>query len=294
MPSFAQARACNATVNLANKRFLVVGGTSGIGQATALKLASMHASISLAGRNATAGSTLVAQLTDLNPKGHHEFLPIDMTLMKDIRRFAAAYRNTYTELNGLVISAGFMTMQGRTETVEGIDQKMAVHYYGRALLIKELLPLLETASEKGEDSRVLSIFAAGLGGPIHYEDLDLKTTYNLKTAAEATSGYNDLLVNELSLRHPSIGFMHIAPGVIETPLMKNLPLYLRVPAKILAKLVANSPEECAEIMTYALTSDQYKTGWWLLSDKGVPLKPQKYHTDEAREAVWKHTNSVVS
>ena len=36
-----------------------------------------------------------------------------------------------------------MKVQGRVETSEGFDEKMATHYYGRFALMKELGPLLE-------------------------------------------------------------------------------------------------------------------------------------------------------
>ncbi|KAJ3052004.1 hypothetical protein HK097_006983, partial [Rhizophlyctis rosea] len=53
MVTYAAARTHNAAIKLAGKRFLVVGGTSGIGHATALKLAAMEASVTVAGRNGT-------------------------------------------------------------------------------------------------------------------------------------------------------------------------------------------------------------------------------------------------
>jgi len=41
-------------------------------------------------------------------------------------------------LDYVVTTAGIATTQGYTPTVEGIDQKLAVHYFGRIAFIREL------------------------------------------------------------------------------------------------------------------------------------------------------------
>ena len=114
--------------------------------------------------------------------------------MKNAKTFASTFRQSNPELHGLVISSGLLSMAGRTETEEGIDRKLAVHYYGRAKLILELLPLLEETAKKGEDVRVMTVLAAGKGGKVNWDDKDLKTTYGLKAAADHATTFNDLLV----------------------------------------------------------------------------------------------------
>ncbi|KAI8817424.1 FabG domain-containing protein [Fimicolochytrium jonesii] len=295
MPSVAAVARHNAGINLANKRFLVVGGTAGIGRATAIKLASLQASVTIAGRNATAGSEIVAQLSSLNPTGAHEFHRVDMTSLKDIRRFATEFRNRHNTLHGTVISAGFMSMSGRTESEDGIDKKFQVHYYGRVALIRELLPLVKRTARGGEeDVRVMSVLAAGYGNTVDLDDLDLKKGYGIKAVADAASGYNDLAVNALSLENPSISFIHIAPGAIDTSLVDNLPWYFSKPAKLLGPLFLTKPETCAEFMACALTADEYKKGWHLLSSKAEEIKPvAKYHTEQNVKRVWEHTLGLI-
>ena len=85
-------------------------------------------------------------------------------------------------------------MAGRDETEEGIDKKLAVHYYARWKFLYDLLPALKKASEAGENSAVMSILAAGRGGAIDLEDLALKKGYSVQKAALIAPTYNDLML----------------------------------------------------------------------------------------------------
>jgi hypothetical protein len=93
----------------------------------------------------------------------------------------------------------------------------------------------------------------------------------------------------LALRHPSISFIHIYPGVVKTPILNGLPFVLRAPMNLLHFLYT-SQEDCGEAMSYGLTYEKYKKGHWLLNDKGDECqKNPKIHSEEARKIVWDHT-----
>jgi len=288
--SLKVAKAHNVALSLAGKKALIVGGTSGIGQAIALKLAGMKADVTVAGRSKEAGAAVVESLKKANPEGAHDFRKLDLSLMKEVQSFSKAFLEEQKALHYLVLCAGIMTTAGRTETPEGIDIKLAIHYYGRWLLIKSLMPLLEAT----EGSRVMSIFAAGLGKPVEDSDMDLKKNYTLKRAADAPSLYNDLMVQSFATLHPRVAFMHIAPGFIDTALGKRdtVPWYLRAATKMLSPFMT-SPANCAEYMTSALTADDYKQGWFLLNRLGQRIPKLSYHTDELVDKVWKHTEQVT-
>ncbi len=66
--------------------------------------------------------------------------------MSQIKHYTDAYKSTPTPpapLDLLILTQGILTMAGRTETPEGLDRKMALHYYGPQLLIREFLPALK-------------------------------------------------------------------------------------------------------------------------------------------------------
>jgi hypothetical protein len=112
-------------------------------------------------------------------------------------------------------------MTSKDDSEEGIDKKMALHFYSRFdlpprrkswktnyeirfLLGNLLLPKIEKAVERGEDGRVLSVLAAGYGGPIDMDDLGLKKSYGLKRKADSATTYNDLMVEVFFFYNVSI------------------------------------------------------------------------------------------
>ncbi|KAJ3330977.1 hypothetical protein HDU76_004377 [Blyttiomyces sp. JEL0837] len=290
MPSLSAAKALTSTISLNNRRALVVGGTSGIGRATALKLASMNASVSIASRRADEGQKVLAELKRLNPSGDHEFLQLDLSLMRNARKFALDFAKTHPSLHYLVISAGIMSMAGRTETVEGIDRKLAVHYYGRFRLINDLMPLLvkteqsppkeEVASNSAgktippiNEVKCMTILAANQGAPIDYDDLDLKRTFTVPKAAVTAPAYNDLMVQKLAQKYPQIGFSHIFPGFVDTDLINSLP----------------------SVLSFGVKLFRFMMGGWLLTDKAEPIEgdSKNYRTEKARETVWEHAEKLT-
>lgn len=61
--SLRTVKAANAAMNIAGKSAVVIGGTSGIGQAIAIRLAEAGVSVTVVGRNPTRGNQTVAEMT---------------------------------------------------------------------------------------------------------------------------------------------------------------------------------------------------------------------------------------
>lgn len=177
-----------------------VGGTSGIGQGmveTFARHTGGNARIVIVGRNKAAAEEIISRFptsTTTLPASSYEFVQCDLTLMKNVQEVTTSLLQKLPKINYLVITAGFMTMSGRTETNEGIDRKLAVHYYARWKLIKDLLPALSRAQEDGEDAKVMSLLGAGAGGAIDENDLGLKKVYSVTRAALQAPTYNDLML----------------------------------------------------------------------------------------------------
>lgn len=203
-PSLASLRASNAEIvgSLPGQPVAVfVGGTSGIGQGLAETFAQWRqgrAHIVIVGRNEAAAKEVISHFPEVpaNEKGQwsYEFVKCDATLMKEVKRASEEIITRHPKINFLVMSPGFFTSSGRDETEEGIDKKLAVHYYARWKFTDMLLPALKKAKEAGEEARVLTVLSAGHGGKIDVNDLGLKKGYGLKAAADTATTYNDYLV----------------------------------------------------------------------------------------------------
>ncbi|KAG9105934.1 hypothetical protein FRC07_009054, partial [Ceratobasidium sp. 392] len=215
MPALSVVRAANlATVPKYRPTALFVGGTSGIGQATAEALAAAtngNAHIILCGRNKTAAETIIQSLPT-STTSQYEFEQCDATLMSNVRQTTASLLERLPKLNYLVLSPGIMSLKGRDETSEGIDKKLAVHYYARWRFVYDLLPLLEKAKAQGEEARVLTVLHAGQNGKPNESDLDLKHNFGLKAAADSATAMNDLMCESFATQHPNIAFVHALPG----------------------------------------------------------------------------------
>ena len=205
MPTLTLARASNAAFHSSYQPVAVfVGGTSGIGKAMVERFARFtkgNGSIIIVGRNRAAAETIFASLP---PDGTsaREFIKCDATLMSNVHTAAQEILSRYSKINYLILTPGVLSLKGRDETTEGIDKKLAVHYYARWRFIYDLLPSLERAKEAGEEAKILSVLAAGKGGEIDVDDLGLKKSFSLSSAAMAAPTYTDLMMEVIIFSYP--------------------------------------------------------------------------------------------
>ncbi|ETV70759.1 hypothetical protein H257_13846 [Aphanomyces astaci] len=275
----------NANMSLQGQTALVVGGTAGIGEGIALRLAQAKANVVIAGRNADRGKSIVRNMQTINPSGTYRFLPVDAQLIGNIRGLSAEVPH----LDKLVLTQGIATIQGFTPTSEGIDQKLALHYYGRMAFIEEFLPTLRQSTHS---PRVLSVLSAGVHSPYanYTNDPSLESSYSLKNAADAAGFYNDLMLDAYSAANDQIAFGHAAPGFVATNWGTEMPWAIRMLLKPLKYLLAKSKADCAEFMTDFLLREDVAGGQLYLTDAvGEPAAVTTAHTPAAVAFLAKHT-----
>jgi NAD(P)-dependent dehydrogenase (short-subunit alcohol dehydrogenase family) len=200
-------RAANAGASLPGRRAVVVGGTSGIGHGIAARLAQAKMGVTIVGRDETRGNAVVEELRTLGGEGH-EFVRCDASLLGNVATCTAAITARHPVIDMLVLTQGIATTQGYTPTREGIDVKLALHYYSRMGFVESLLPSLRRA----ESPRVLTVLTAGVHPPYaeYRTDPMLESHYSVTNAANACCFYNDLMMDAYS-RDPAnarIKFIH--------------------------------------------------------------------------------------
>ncbi|THG96996.1 hypothetical protein EW026_g4937 [Hermanssonia centrifuga] len=282
-----------------------VGGTSGIGAGMARAFARHRngdAHIILVGRNRAAAEEVIASFPK-PPAGKedakHEFVECDVSLMRNVRKTAAGLVERLPKLNFLVLTAGMMTLKGRDETDEGIDRKLALHYYSRWRFTYDLMPLLQKAKDAGEDAKVMTVLSAGLeAGPIDLNDLGLKKTFSLPNAARSASTYNDLMVKVFAEKHPDMAFTHIAPGVVRTPLAagQSNDWILKAFSPLttaLGYVIGISPDDSGEYLWHGLYSGD--KGAFRRNSSGEDVGDKRLHsTEESKTKLWEHTLEETS
>ncbi|EEU37340.1 uncharacterized protein NECHADRAFT_51526 [Fusarium vanettenii 77-13-4] len=269
-------------------RALVVGGTSGIGYAIACHVAAEARSSTII----ISGRTKPENI----PHANIEFRKLDASSMRAIKAYTDAYKAAQEpKLDLLVLTQGILTLAGRTETPEGIDRKMALHYYGRQLLIRQLLPVLK------DDAKVIIVLDSIRGSPtkLNWEDLDLKTNFSLANAASHCLSMTDAMVQQFAAqsgnkRH----FVHAYPGLVKTYLDRKRQWYLWLPARVVGGLAGVAPATCAENLlkgTYESTASEEKEGkfWSAIDGKGHLVANKAVWTEEQRQKVADHTWKLI-
>ena len=204
MSQLAAAEAASAAVSMIGKHAVVVGGTSGIGHGIALRLARAGCSVTIVGRSEARGDAIVESMATTAAEQKHAFLKLDAFSLKACGTLAEQLGAGDKPLDLLVLSQGMATLQGHTPVPEtGLDQKLTLHVYSRALLASALAPVLARSA----DPRVLSVLSAGVHGSYTGSSLELLKGYSIANAADAAGFYTDIYLEALSEAHPKVAFL---------------------------------------------------------------------------------------
>ncbi len=126
-------------MNLQNKTILIVGGATGIGQATALLCAERGASVIVADLNAADGKTTANTATG-------SFFPVDVTDESSVQAMFVSIAQSHGKLDGLIQTAGIL--KGAYVSLEDFEmatfrQVLDVNTVGSFLCAKYAKPLLK-------------------------------------------------------------------------------------------------------------------------------------------------------
>ncbi|RMY95236.1 hypothetical protein D0864_05388 [Hortaea werneckii] len=212
-----------------------VGGTGGIGESTARELfiRATRPRAVIVGRSEQKATQLIEDLKEINPEGEAYFLQKDVSLLRNVDELCDELKRREPKINCLFVTAGYMTLRGRNETVEGLDRKMCVNYYSRIRCMVNLMPCLKAASDQGEISRAISVLAAGSEGDVKIDDLDLRHNFTLHACLAHCAVMTDFAVEELARRYPFTSFSHSYPGTVKTGIANELTGPVRLAVKVM-------------------------------------------------------------
>jgi NAD(P)-dependent dehydrogenase (short-subunit alcohol dehydrogenase family) len=152
---------------------IVTGSTSGIGKATAGRLARAGATVVVVGRSPAKLAATVEELRPHAGAGSLETLTTDLASLDAVRRLAEEFRRRHDRLDVLVNNA-FDFVPAREETVDGHERIFATNYLAPFLLTNLLLPLLEA----GAPARIVNVAAPQYGARIAFDDLQGTRSFN--------------------------------------------------------------------------------------------------------------------
>ncbi|GLA26394.1 hypothetical protein AnigIFM63326_003547 [Aspergillus niger] len=333
MASIASVLDSNSNITRRHGSGLVavfVGGTSGIGESTARAfIRNTDASRAyLIGRDQARAMSIIEELKQKKPETNVTFIRSDVSLLREIDKACAIIQEKEDKVNILFLSPGTGSTNGRTETDEGLDKKLNLHYYSRMRFVQNLLPQLlnpghkcRTGDDKTPLSRVVSVLEAGGEAALQLDDLSLKTYWSLRNCAKHSITMNSVSMEHLASVYPQISFIHSFPGIVRTRLDRDLSTTARHALKalvVLAKPWEIPFEESGERHLYAATSPRFPplaykdsvtdaaegsdgrsgSGFYRLSAQSSPYKPskimEKYRVEGVRSMIWDHTLQVFA
>ena len=238
---------------------VILGGSGGIGRATAREFAAAGATIVVGyGGNRLAAEALAAEL----PGSGHIALPARMEETATLVSMAARVNEHFGRADILVNSAGFTKPVPHTDLDalddELIDRMFAVNWRGQFAAVRAFRKLLE-ANNDGLIVNVSSIAALnGVGSNLAYCAVKAGMDVMTKSLARALA--------------PAIRVMAVSPGVVDTQFVpgRDAGFNAKTGATIPLKRVA-TPEDVARAILACKTLLTYSTGSLILVDGGRAL-----------------------
>lgn len=279
--------------SLHGRRALVTGAGGGLGEATALGLARLGATVHLLVRSSERAGPAVerisAELERHGSSGSLEVEECDVSDLSSVHRFADDFvsrlNRTGQPLDVLVHNAGVLPEQ-RTASADGHELTVATHVLGPVLMTELLLPVLG-ASESG--ARVVLVASGGMyAQALPADDPDFNEGRYQGAVAYARSKRMQVeLTPVLAERWAPYGVavhaMH--PGWADTPgVASSLPLF-----RLITRPVLRSTEAGADTIVWlAATEPAPESGgfWHDRSRRPTSYGSGKAPTPAEVDRVW--------
>lgn len=211
---------------LTGRTFLVTGGNTGIGRATAAQLAARGGRVYLACRSQASGQAAVAGIRAETGSEDVAFLPLDLADLASVRRCAAEFRALGLPLHVLINNAGVAGQRGLTK--DGFELMFGVNHLGHFALTAALLDCLAAAAP----ARVVTVASDS-----HYQakGIDFEAVRQRTRAITGLPEYavsklcNVLFSAELGRRTAGRGITtySLHPGVVASDIWRRVPWPVR-------------------------------------------------------------------
>ncbi|KAF4967051.1 hypothetical protein FSARC_5342 [Fusarium sarcochroum] len=292
--------------DLSGKAILVTGGNTGLGAAT-IKLLAPHNPlvIYLCVRPVSLPSAeeLVSSIKLSSPNINIEILPLELSSLEKVKKFASDFLQEAKQLDLLLLNAG-ISSTAPALTEDGYESQFGINHLGHALLTQILMPKLLETSKKGSQVRILatSSIAAYFDPPP--TGLALGEMKKADSLASPYQRYGHskvaavLFARKLSQIYPSILSVSFNPGQVKTDLVKKasginqwILMFVGTPFMWLTGV---SPEKGAENGLWAAFADGVKNGA-NYEPVGVLEENKKFFTDQKlTDELWEWTNNELA
>ena len=256
-------------MDIKGKVFVVTGGASGLGAATATHLIGLGAKVIIVDMNHEHGEAMQRQLGD-----HAKFVQLDVTDEQAVGAFFAQVEAEFGQLNGLVNCAGIAPsakILGRDglHDLAMFQKVLNINVSGTFNMLRYAAQLIAKYELKaGEEERGVIVNTASVAA---FDGQIGQSAYAASKGAVVAMTLP--LARELA--RESIRVMTIAPGIMETPMLKGLAQNVQ---DALGKMVPfpprlAKPQEFAKLVTH-IFENAYLNGEVIRLDGAIRMQPK--------------------
>lgn len=276
---------------------MITGGNSGIGFATANKLARKGFAVILASRNHQASAQAIARIQAVNPNAIVESIPLDLSSFASVRQCASAFQAKGYPLHILINNAGGSVPGKQASfTVDGFELTLGTNHLGHFLLTNLLLEDLKRSAP----ARVITVSSelhnpAHAGGPtpdFDYNNLKGEKYYDPQVFYRNSKLANMWFAYELQRRQTGTDVTSnaVCPGFVPAAIAarRNSPVEKFFYAQIMARMpFARSLEQASDSYMIAATDPAFEGvgGKFIVDGKEKRSSDDSYDKEKARR-LW--------
>jgi dehydrogenase/reductase SDR family protein 13 len=266
------------------RTFLVTGGNTGIGRATAAGLAGRGGRVWIAARSRAKGEAAVAAIKAETGNDAVFFLPLDLADLDSVRAGASAFLALGEPLHVLVNNAGVAGRRGLTR--QGFELMFGVNHLGHFALTNALLGCLADHAP----ARVVNVSSDS-----HYSapGIDFEA---VRRPARGVTGLREYAVSKLcNVLHAAELGRRAAEGGVTTyalhPGQVASDIWRRVPWPVRPLMTRRmlSVTDGAATSLYCATSPDVAKDSGLFYDKCAQRAPSAVATPELAAELWKRS-----
>ena len=281
-------------MNEVTKTVVITGGTSGIGRASALRLAKNRHRVVITSRDKIKVNEAAKELSAISGG---EVIGYDVSLSdpRSVNGLANRLKSEFDEIDVLVNNAG--TIAGRERRmVAGVEYTLASNYIGPFALTVSLLPQLMKSGEPRIVNLSSELYKNVKGG-LDFENLNFETGYSNSKAYAHSKLAMMLFTKELINRYQKSGVSSFAlhPGVVKSNFGrgKDSSTSMGLMMKLLGPLLMK-PEKAAiglANLVEADLSDLDKSWYWNQTSASEPTREANDSATAAK--LWERTEELA-
>jgi NAD(P)-dependent dehydrogenase (short-subunit alcohol dehydrogenase family) len=280
----------NITSN--NKRVLITGATSGIGQATALELAKMGWMVDFTSRDKAKGEKVATEIREQTGNQNVQSWVCDLASFKQVNDFCVHFISKINHLDVLINNAGVWDTKLNI-TEDGIENTFQVNHLSMMLMTLKLLDLLK----KSAPSRIVNVSSLlHKNGEINWDDLENPEIYNKIATPNKqyapTKLMNAMFTIKLARMLEGTGVVAncLHPGVIKTNLISQFSPIIKGGFGLMSKGV---DEGCKTSVYLATSEEGGRVSGQYFDNSKIALMSQKAKDEAKIEELWNRSMKYI-